>query len=53
MTDSSASATGWFSRYTGSLMMTVAGSIVSALAGYVIRELPKQIASRRGEAPEA
>ena len=51
VTDSSAS--GWFSRYTGSLMMTVAGSIVSALAGYIIRELPKQMASRRGEAPEA
>jgi hypothetical protein len=50
LTDSSVSATGWFSRYTGSLMMTVAGSIVSALAGYIIRELPKQIASRRGEA---
>jgi hypothetical protein len=53
VTDSSASATGWFSRYTGSLIMTVAGSIVSALAGYIIRDLPKQIASRRGEAPEA
>jgi hypothetical protein len=52
LTDSSVSATGWFSRYTGSLMMTVAGSIVSALAGYIIRELPKQIASRQGEAPE-
>jgi hypothetical protein len=50
VTDSSASATGWFSRYAGALMMTVAGSIVSALAGYIIRELPKQIASRRGEA---
>ena len=53
LTDPSASSTGWFSRYTGSLMMTVAGSIVSALAGYIIRELPKQIASHRDEAPEA
>jgi hypothetical protein len=53
VTDPSASSTGWFSRYTGSLMMTIAGSVVSALAGYIIRELPKQIASRRGEAPEA
>jgi hypothetical protein len=53
VTEPSASGMGWFSRYTGSLMMTVAGSIVSALAGYIIRELPKQIASRRGEAPEA
>jgi hypothetical protein len=53
LTDPSASSTGWFSRYTGSLIMTVAGSIVSALAGYIIRELPKQIASHRDEAPEA
>jgi len=53
VTEPPASGMGWFSRYTGSLMMTVAGSIVSALAGYIIRELPKQIASRRGEAPEA
>ena len=52
VTEPSASGMGWFSRYTGSLMMTVAGSIVSALAGYIIRELPKQIASRQGEAPE-
>jgi hypothetical protein len=31
-------------------MMTVAGSIVSALTGFALRELPKQIASRQGEA---
>ncbi len=35
----------WFSRYAGSLLLTVAGSIVSALAGYVIRELPARLHS--------
>jgi len=35
----------WFSRYAGSLLLTIAGSIVSALAGYVIRELPKRLHS--------
>jgi sensor domain CHASE-containing protein len=36
---------GWVDRYAGSLLMTVAGSIISALTGYAIKELPK-IASR-------
>ena len=35
----------WFSRYAGSLLLTIAGSIVSALAGYLIRELPKRLQS--------
>ncbi len=35
----------WFSRYAGSLLLTIAGSIVSALAGYVIRELPNRLRS--------
>lgn len=46
------SGPGWFSRYGGSLLLTVAGSIVSALTGYAIRELPKQIASRQSESPK-
>jgi hypothetical protein len=49
---SASSSTGFFSRYTGSLLLTIAGSIISALTGYAIRELPKQIASRQGEAPK-
>jgi hypothetical protein len=44
--ESASASTGWFSRYAGTLLMTVAGSIVSALTGYMIRELPKQIGSR-------
>lgn len=46
------SSPGWFSRYGGSLLLTVAGSIISALTGYAIRELPKQIASRQSESPK-
>jgi len=46
------SSSGWFDRYAGSLLMTVAGSIISALTGYAIKELPK-IASREAESPKA
>src|SRR5437868_2950689 len=46
VTESASASTGWFSRYAGTLLMTIAGSIVSALTGYMIRELPKQIGSR-------
>jgi hypothetical protein len=35
----------WFSRYAGSLFLTLAGSIMSALAGYAIRELPGRLRS--------
>jgi hypothetical protein len=33
-------SSGWFSRYAGSLFLTIAGSIISALTGFAIRELP-------------
>ncbi|HXM20450.1 MAG TPA: hypothetical protein VN948_04190 [Terriglobales bacterium] len=52
-TELSSSSKGWFSRYAGTLMMTVAGSIISALTGFALKELPKQIVSRQGEAPKA
>jgi len=35
----------WFSRYAGSLVLTIAGSIMSALTGYAIRELPGRLRS--------
>jgi hypothetical protein len=41
---------GWLTRYAGTLMMTVAGSIISALTGFALRELPKQMASRAKDA---
>jgi hypothetical protein len=40
------SSSGWMSRYAGMILMTVAGSIVSALTGYAIKEFPKHMASR-------
>ena len=49
--ESSSNNRGWFSRYASTLMMTIAGSIISALTGFALKELPKQIASRQ-EAPK-
>jgi hypothetical protein len=43
----------WFSGYAGSLLLAVAGSIVSALTGYAIKEIPRQLGSRPSEAPKA
>jgi hypothetical protein len=44
---------GWLQRYAGSLLVSVVGSIVSAFAGYAIRELPKKITSTQAEPPKA
>ena len=44
---------GWFSRYAGSLFLTIAGSIMSALTGYAIRELPARLRSTSEPAPKA
>lgn len=43
----------WVSRYAGSLFLTIAGSIMSALAGYAIRELPARLRSVPDSAPKA
>jgi hypothetical protein len=43
----------WISRYAGSLFLTLAGSIMSALAGYAIRELPARIRSTSDTTPKA
>jgi hypothetical protein len=45
--ESSSSGKSWFSRYAGTLMLTVAGSIISALTGFALKELPKQMVSRQ------
>jgi hypothetical protein len=47
------SSFGWFSRYAGSLLLTIAGSIMPALTGYAIRELPGRLRSTSGSAPKA
>ena len=49
----SASTLGWMARYTSTLLLTAAGSIISALTGYAIRELPKQLGARQTETPKA
>src|SRR6266481_252971 len=42
---------GWLSRYAGSLFLTITGSIISALAGYAIKELPARLRSSSNSAP--
>jgi hypothetical protein len=51
-TGSSSSGSGWLGRYTGTLLLTAAGSIISAITGYVLKEFPKQLGSRTAEAPK-
>ncbi len=43
------SGSGWFSHYAGTLFLTIAGSIISALTGFVLKELPAR--SRAGDDP--
>ena len=47
--DAPSSSSGWLSRYAGSLLLSVAGSVISALTGFAIRELPGRLRS----APDA
>jgi len=49
----SASTFAWLSRYAASLFLTIAGSIISALAGYAIRELPGRLRSSPDSTPKA
>jgi hypothetical protein len=42
---------GWLSQYAGSLFLTITGSIISALAGYAIKELPARLRSPSDSAP--
>lgn len=43
----------WLSRYAGSFFLTITGSIMSALAGYAIRELPARMRSTPDSTPKA
>lgn len=47
------SSSGWLSRYAGSLLLSIAGSIISALTGFAIRELPGRLRSASDAAPKA
>lgn len=46
------SESGWVGRYAGTLLLTIAGSIISALTGYAIKELPGHIRARQSAAPK-
>jgi hypothetical protein len=47
------SSFGWFLRYGGSLLLTIGGSIMSALAGYAIKELYSRLRPTPVSAPNA
>jgi hypothetical protein len=51
--DDSSSSFGWFSRYASSLLLTIGGSILSALTGYAIKELPGRLRPTSESAPKA
>jgi hypothetical protein len=42
----------WLLPYAGSLLLTITGSIMSALVGYAIKELPSQLRSTSDSAPK-
>ena len=46
------SGSAWFARYASTLFLTMAGSIISALTGFALRELPGHIRARQVEAPK-
>jgi hypothetical protein len=37
----------WFERYAGSIILSIAGSIISALTGFAIREAPGYLRARK------
>ena len=48
--ESPTQTTSWIVRYAGSLLVTLAGSIVSAMVGYVLREFGGRLVQRPQEA---
>ncbi|MBZ5722666.1 MAG: hypothetical protein LAO03_20190 [Acidobacteriia bacterium] len=52
-TTESSPGSGWFGRYAGSLLLTIAGSIISALTGFALREVPAHIRARQNAEPKA
>ena len=54
LTEAEASSTpGWIGRYASTLFLTIAGSIISALTGFAVRELPGHIRARQADASKA
>ena len=50
--ESSPASSSWFTRYASTLMLTAAGSIISALTGYAVRELPGHLRARQAGASQ-
>jgi hypothetical protein len=50
--EEASSESGWVGRYAGTLLLTIAGSIISALTGYAIKELPGHIRARQSAEPK-
>jgi hypothetical protein len=48
----SSSTFDWLSQYAGSVLLTITGSIMSALAGYAIKELPSRLRSTSDSVPK-
>ena len=48
-----ASGSSWFAHYASALFLTIGGSIVSAITGFALRELPGHIRSRQDSAVKA
>ena len=45
--DSPAEGPGWFARYAGTVFLSIGGSIISALTGFAIKEVPARLRSRQ------
>ena len=46
------SGSGWLARYAGALCLTIGGSIISAITGFALRELPGHIRARQSVEPK-
>jgi hypothetical protein len=42
----------WYSKYASSLFLTAAGSIISALTGFALKEIPSQLRARQSASPK-
>src|SRR5262249_44456235 len=52
-TTESSNTSGIIGRYANTLFLTIAGSIISALTGFAVKEVPAYIKSRQEAAPKA
>jgi hypothetical protein len=46
------SGSGWLARYAGAVFLTIGGSVISALTGFALRELPGHIRVRHNAEPK-